>query len=102
MTGILQEWVAGAANSFTQKGALLLTRDGRRCGNAVQLGSDPEWNERPSCTSPPVYHVVTDAGVSYHFGLRELKSLFFKPSRLIRLDLHPGVIAYRRRKAVEG
>lgn len=84
MSITLPDWAAKAAyNDYTALKAALPTRDGRRCGNAVNVGLTPTFN--PDFT----YKIVTDAGNILKCTERELEQLFYPP-KFIMEDLLPA------------
>lgn len=79
----LPEWAMKRANGYTLAYTALPTRDGRRCGNAVNVG--PCISLNPETT----YKVVTDAGNILKCTERELRELFHEPE-YIMVDLLPA------------
>lgn len=82
----LPEWATGRTNEWTEVGAQLRTRDGRRCGNAIveaQL-------DQPAC------RVVTDIGTTMILNEAEIQELFHQPEFKLDVLRHPGVRKFRR------
>lgn len=66
-------WACGYAYAYTDVGAQLCTRDGRRVGNAVVLS-----------VTNDVAVVITDAGNKFSLKLTELEELFHKPRYVMK------------------
>ena len=84
--GPLPPWAAGKASGYTDAGAVLPTRDGRKIGNATLLHQRVE----PCATVigfRPIdsYVVVTDAGNFVRLTLAELRELFHEPEWVKRI-----------------
>ena len=73
-TVLLPPWARCLANEdYTLPNAALPTRDGRRTGNAVNVGGIISLNPDPT------FLVVTDAGNLIRCTLNEMKELFHPP-----------------------
>jgi len=80
----MPDWATGEAASPMQVGAQLRTRDGRRIGNAVTVGTRDIHGKTFAA-------VVTDAGTWLNLTELELDQLFHPPQWLMRIDDHPGL-----------
>jgi hypothetical protein len=72
----LPEWASHKAEGdYTALRASLPTRDGRRTGNAVNVGlSDRQWEGVAT-----IYKIVTDAGNILRVTENEMKEMFHPP-----------------------
>lgn len=84
----LLPWATGKAKGWTDIGAQLRTKDGRRIGNAVLIGSEQQQGLT-------LYQVVTDVGTLVNFTERELEEMFHQPDYTMNVETHTG---YRRAK----
>ncbi|ABM96890.1 hypothetical protein [Methylibium petroleiphilum] len=84
----LPPWATGRAKGWTDIGAQLRTKDGRRIGNAVLVGSEQQQGLT-------FYQVLTDVGTLVHFTERELEEMFHQPDYTMNVETHSG---YRRAK----
>lgn len=64
------EWAARRAKDYFEVGAVLPTRDGRRCGNATVIALDPVNR---------LATVRTDAGTVFRLGRDDAAELFWPP-----------------------
>ena len=80
----LPPWATGTTKAWTDLGAQLRTRDGRRIGNAVVIGHEEQHGL-------PFYAVVTDVGTKVYFSERELEVLFHQPLYTMDITSHAGV-----------
>lgn len=92
----LPPWATGHAKSFTDVGAQLCTRDGRRMGNAVLYNA-----EATPVFGRQVFNVVTDVGNLVRFTETELQSAFYEPRYILNLDDHPGIAIMKARTGQE-
>lgn len=83
----LPPWATGMAKGWTDIGAQLCTKDGRRIGNAVLIGS-VELHGRT------FYQVVTDIGTTVRFTEEELGETFYQPVYTMAIDTHAGYLRY--------
>lgn len=67
------KWAVGLATQRMELGALLPTKDGRRCGNATVI----KLEDHPSLGA--VATVRTDAGSEFVVTDREIRELFHDP-----------------------
>lgn len=84
----LPPWAIGKANGFGDIGAQLCTKDGRRMGNAVVVGTKTAINMEAMV-------IITDAGNMLTLTERELQESFYEPTWLLDVDKHPGVQRHR-------
>lgn len=68
------EWAAGRAAGYADIGAVLPTRDGRRCGNAIVVSIAETEGGIPVFAT-----IITDAGNTMKLSAAELEELFWPP-----------------------
>lgn len=74
-------WAIGLYENKMCVGAVLLTRDGRRSGNAVAIDVDLDIQ---------VATVVTDFGNTMLLGWTELEEMFYRPNWIMDINTHTG------------
>lgn len=91
------DWSVGPAEKNMQVGAQLMTRDGRRVGNAVvaRIQKLDFSSLYKSTTGEPVLKevatVVTDAGNVIACTAEELDQLFWPAVWIMDISTHPGI-----------
>lgn len=91
------DWSVGPAEKNMQVGAQLMTRDGRRVGNAVvaRIQKLDFSSLYKSATGEPVLKevatVVTDAGNVIACTAEELDQLFWPAVWIMDISTHPGI-----------
>lgn len=84
----LPPWAIGKAKGFDDIGAQLCTKDGRKMGNAIVVGTKTAINM-------DALVIITDAGNMLTLTERELRESFHEPVWLLDVDKHPGVQRHR-------
>lgn len=91
----LPPWAIGTTDGSLEVGAVLPTRDGRCCGNAVIAGIDGTIGGTNLGPVEIVYMVVTDAGNAFRLNDSEIRRLFYPPKWISSLADHPAIAAHK-------
>tara|TARA_R110002020_G_scaffold279976_1_gene495760 strand:- start:109 stop:435 length:327 start_codon:yes stop_codon:yes gene_type:complete len=98
----LPHWAQSRSKGqYTELGAQLCTRDGRRTGNACVVAVLPA-PEDPRWTFGEVYEVVTDMGTSTKLTLLELEGLFHPPEYIFKVDKIVEFTELNKKRYLEG
>lgn len=86
----LPEWATGRTTDYMTVGAQLLTRDGRRSGNACVIAVGVVEYHNLGVTYEAA-RVLTDAGNSMTLTRRELEELYYEPNYTMDPLTCPGI-----------
>lgn len=95
MEEFLPSYAISKTDKYMEIGAQLLTKDGRKIGNAVVIHiADTKYGA--------VAHIVTDFGNTSRLIQKELEELFHQPKYIVNIEEHTGYIAMRLKIEKEG